>query len=84
MATAVFSHAGSWIANAGEAFRHVERIECVGLMHSRQKLAINAATHCGHTWLTFTYDPQLFDAADLQQMARMYEAHINVAREQLS
>ena len=84
MATAVFSHAGSWIANAGEAFKHVERIECVGLLHLRQKLAINAATHCGHTWLTFTYDPQLFDATDLQQMARMYEGQIALAREQLS
>jgi hypothetical protein len=84
MATAVFSHAGSWIANAGEAFKHVERIECVGLLHPRQKLALNATTHCGHTWLTFTYDPQLFDAAEVQQIARMYEAQIAVAREQLS
>ena len=83
MATAVFSHAGSWIANAGDAFKHVERIECVGPLHPRQKLAINAATHGGHTWLTFTYDPQLFDPADLQQIARMYEAQIAVAREQL-
>jgi len=84
MATAVFSHAGSWIASAGEAFKHVERIECVGLLHTRQKLAVNAATHCGHTWLTFTYDPHLFDAEDIQQMAHIYERQIAVAREQLS
>ena len=83
MATAVFSHAGSWIASAGEAFEHVERIECVGLLHPRQKLAVNAATHCGHTWLTFTYDPHLFDAEDIQQMAHMYERQIAMAREQL-
>ncbi len=37
MATGVFSHAGSWIANAGEAFKHVDRIECVGLLHLATK-----------------------------------------------
>jgi len=84
MATGVFSHAGSWIANAGEAFKHVERIECVGLLHSRQHLAVNAATHCGHTWLTFTYDPQMLGVADVRELAEMYENQLALAREELS
>ena len=83
MATGVFSHAGSWIANAGEAFKHVGRIECVGLLHSRQNLAVNAATHNGQTWMTFTYDAQLFTAGEAQQLARLYEQQIELARREL-
>ena len=83
MATGVFSHAGSWIASAGEAFKHVDRIECIGLLHSRQSLAVNAATHRGQTWVTFTYDPQLFSADEAQQLAQMYEQQIALAREEL-
>ena len=83
MATGVFSHAGSWIANAGEAFKHVERIECVGLLHPRQRLALNAATHAGQTWASITYDPQLFSPADAQQLAQLYEQQIAQARKEL-
>ncbi|HJP92655.1 MAG TPA: hypothetical protein VJ875_11920 [Pyrinomonadaceae bacterium] len=83
MATAVFSHAGSWIANASEALKHVERIECVGLLHMRQNLAVNAATHAGTTWLTFTYDPQLLTTGDVQQLAQMYQQQIGRARGEL-
>jgi len=72
MATAVFTHAGSLLANGGEAFKHVERIECVGLLHPRQNLAINAATHSGHTWLTFTYDPALLTTDDVKQLTQLY------------
>ena len=83
MATAVFSHAGSWIANAGEAFKHVERIECVGLLHPRQSLAVNAATHADQTWLSFTYDPQLLNADEAHELAQMYEEQIKLARQEL-
>ena len=83
MGTGVFTHAGSWIANAGEAFKHVERIECVGLLHPRQSLALNAATHGGQTWLSITYDPQLFSASEAQQFAQIYEQQIAHAREEL-
>lgn len=83
MATGVFSHAGSWIANAGEAFKHVDRIECVGLLHPRQRLALNAATHAGQTWLTLTFDPELFSAAEARQLAQIYEQQITCAREAL-
>ena len=76
MCTAVFSHAGSWMANAGEAFRHVERIECIGLLHSRQDLAINAASHAGTTFITFTYYCQ---AEDVQPLAEMYAQEITKA-----
>jgi len=68
MGTAVLTH----VAIAGEAFKHVERIECVGLLHTRQNLAINAATHSGHTWLTFTYDPAMLTADDIKQLTQLY------------
>jgi hypothetical protein len=83
MATAVFTHAGSWLANAGEAFKHVERIECVGLLHSRQNLAINAATHAGHTWVTLTYDPVQLTADDIKQLTQLYSNQIAQARREL-
>jgi hypothetical protein len=83
MATAVFTHAGSWLANAGEAFKHVERIECVGLLHPRQNLAVNAATHSGQTWLTLTYDPAQLTADDVQQLTKLYSAQIAQARQEL-
>jgi hypothetical protein len=83
MATGVFSHAGSWIANAGEAFKHVEKIECVGLLHPRQSLAINAATHRGQTWLTFTYDRELLSGDNIRQLAGMYEQQIALAQQEL-
>ena len=84
MGTCVFSHAGSWIANAGEAFKHVGEIECIGLLHPRQNLAVNAATHQGQTWLTFTYDPKLFSAQEVRQLAEMYQEQIALARNELS
>jgi hypothetical protein len=84
MATAVFTHAGSWFANAGEAFKHVERIECVGLLHTRQNLAVNAATHSGHTWLTLTHDPAVLTAADVKQLAQLFSEQIGRTRRELS
>jgi len=84
MATAVFTHATSWLASAGEAFKHVDRIECVGLLHTRQNLAINAATHSGHTWLTFTYDPALLTKTDVKQLTRLFAEQIAQARRELS
>jgi hypothetical protein len=83
MATGVFSHAGSGMANACEAFKHVERIESVGLLHPRQNLAINAATHHGHTWLTLTYDPALLATDDVRELSRLYEQQIALAYESL-
>ena len=83
MGTGVFSHAASWIAQAGEAFKHVDRIECVGLLHSRQSLAVNGATHCGQTWLSFTYDPQSLSTDEVQQLGQMYEEQIALARDEL-
>lgn len=83
MATGVFSHAGSGMANACEAFKHVERIESVGLLHPRQNLAINAATHHGHTWLTLTYDPALLTTDDVRELTRLYEQQIALAYENL-
>ncbi len=83
MATGVFSHAGSWLASAGEAFKHVERIECIGLLHPRQHLATNAATHNGTTWLTFTYDPAQLRTQEVENLRRSYKDQIELARQEL-
>lgn len=79
MTTAVFSHADRWAAGAREAFAEVERIECVGLLHTRQNLAINGATHRGQTWMTFTYDTGLLRASDVEELVRMYRSKISHA-----
>jgi hypothetical protein len=84
MATAVFSHADRWAGDAAEAFKYVTRIECVGLLHTRQHLAINGATHHGQTWLTFTYDPALLDASDARELGRMYEQQLALAWKELA
>jgi hypothetical protein len=84
MATGVFSHADRWAGDAAEAFKYVTRIECVGLLHSRQHLTINGATHQGQTWLTFTYDPALLDVEDARAIAGMYEQQIALARKELT
>jgi hypothetical protein len=84
MATGVFSHAGRWAGDAVEAFKYVTRIECVGLLHSRQHLAINGATHNGQTWLTFTYDPALLAASDARELVQLYEQQLAAARKELA
>lgn len=83
MATGVFSHSDRWAGGAGKSFKSVTRIECVGLLHSRQRLAINGATHQGRTWLTFTYDPALLDESDTRKLAQMYEQQLAAARKEL-
>lgn len=83
MATGVFSHSDRWAGDAAKAFESVRKIECVGLLHSRQHLAINGATHQGQTWLTFTYDPALLDAEHAREIAGMYEQQIALARKEL-
>ena len=84
MATGVFSHAERWTEGNSEVFQHVEKIECIGLLHSRQCLAVNGVTHQGWTWLTFTYDPGLLFAEDIQQLAEMYQERIALAQRELA
>jgi hypothetical protein len=84
MATGVFSHADRWAGAAAEAFKYVTRIECVGLLHPRQHLAMNAATHQQQTWLTFTYDPALLSREDIHELAQMYGQQIDLARKELT
>lgn len=79
MATAVFSHADRWAGSARQAFAEVERIECVGLLHARQSIAINGATHRGQTWMTFTYDTGLLRASDVEELVDMYRSKISDA-----
>lgn len=83
MATGVFSHADRWAGEARDAFKHVERIECVGLLHPRQNLAINAATHREQTWVTFTYDTGLLRATDVDELVAIYKDQLALAREEL-
>jgi hypothetical protein len=77
MATGVFSHADRWAGTARQAFAELEHIECVGLLHTRQNIAINGATHRGQTWMTFTYDTGLLRASDAAQLARIYRRQID-------
>jgi hypothetical protein len=83
MATGVFSHADRWAGKVSEAFRHVNRIECVGLLHPRHGLAINAATHLGQTWMTFTYDDGLLGNQDAEELVKIYCRQIELARKEL-
>ena len=83
MATGVFSHADRWAGEAREAFKYVDRIECVGLLHTRQNLAINGATHQGQTWMTFTYDAGQLRATDADELVRMYQRQLETARIEL-
>ena len=73
MATGVFSQS---IAGAARRVQNVERIECVGLLHPRQSVAINGATHQGKTWLTFTYDTGLLRTTDEEELIRLFEQQI--------
>jgi hypothetical protein len=79
MATGVFSHADRWAGDTREAFRNVDRIECVGLLHTRQNMAINAATHRGQTWMTFTYDTGLLRASDVDELVALYKQQLVTA-----
>ena len=83
MATGIFSHADRWAGDAREAFKHVDRIECVGLLHARQNLAINGATHLDQTWMTFTYDAGLMREADVADLLKIYNDQLALARNEL-
>jgi len=83
MATGVFSHADRWAGAAREAFKHVAGIECVGLLHPRQSLAINAATHRDQTWMTFTYDGGLLRPIDVEQLVEIYKHQLALAHQEL-
>jgi hypothetical protein len=80
MATGVFSHAERWIGDSDELFHHVEKIESIGQLHARYRVAINGATHCGRTWLTFTYDPALLSPEEIQCLVEMYQQQLALAR----
>ncbi len=83
MATGVFSHADRWAGEAREAFKYVDRIECVGLLHPRQNLAINAATHHQQTWMTFTYDTGMLRASDAEELVEIYQHQLRLAQQEL-
>lgn len=81
MATGTFSHVDRG-QDRGQ-IDHVEKIECIGLMGEQHGVAINGATYRDQTWFTFTYDPGLLSAADIQRLVGMYEEQIALARKEL-
>ncbi len=81
MATGMFSHVDRG-QDRGQ-IDHIEKIECIGLMGEQHGVAINGATYRGQTWFTFTYDPGLLTAADIQRLVGMYEEQIALARKEL-
>jgi hypothetical protein len=83
MATGIFSHADRWAGDAREAFKHVDRIECVGLLHARQNLAVNGATHRNETWMTFTYDAGVLRDTDVDDLVKAYNDQLAIARNEL-
>lgn len=83
MATGVFSHADRWAGEALEAFKNVDRIECVGLLHPRQNLAINGVTHHQQTWTTFTYDAGMLRASDVDELVEIYKRQLKLAQQEL-
>jgi hypothetical protein len=82
MATGVFSHVERW--NTGrDLFSALESVECVGLLHPFQALAINGATHNARTWLTFTYDVSLFEPQHIRRLMDLYMDQIELAHRAL-
>lgn len=80
MGTGVFSHFESMTGAFDEVFNHLEEIESIGLLHARHALAINGATRDARTWITFTYDPGLLTANDIESLIEMYEDQLDAAR----
>jgi len=83
MTTGVFSHVERLTAHDNEVFRKVEKIESIGLLHPRHCLAINGATHCGQTWLTFTYDSSMLTDEDVRQIVALYQEEFSNVRREL-
>jgi hypothetical protein len=83
MATGIFSHLERLAAKDREVFRKVEKIESIGQLHLHHCVAINGATHCGQTWLTFTYDPALLAGEDVDQIIELYREEFSSARKEL-
>jgi hypothetical protein len=73
MGTAVFSHLERLDRSDELVFQNVERVECVGLLHKQHSLALNGSTQRSRTWLTFTYDPSLLFATDIDRLIEIYK-----------
>ena len=84
MSTGVFSHAERWTGESSEIFERAEKVESIAQLHPHHSVAITGATHRGRTWLTFTYDPGLLSAEDIQQLVEMYQEQVAVARREFA
>jgi hypothetical protein len=83
MGTAVFSHGESRANGVGKGLQIADRIECIGLLQKRQRLAINGTTHKNHTCLTLTYDSGLFCTEAIKLLCEMYREQIELALREL-
>lgn len=83
MATGVFTHVDSHAISFGEAFQNVDRIECIGLLHPRQAVAINGTTHRNITSLTLTYDSGLLTKTNAAELVNLYLEQIEKARQEI-
>ena len=84
MATGVFSHAERWTEESAEIFQQVDRVESIGQLHTSYCVGITGGTYSGRTWLTFTYDPALLSAEDVDQMIELYQDQLALARREFA
>jgi hypothetical protein len=81
--TAIFSHVSGWTSASEHGFKLVDGIECIGLCHPRQSLAINGVTHQDKTRLTFTFDQGLYDRTQINQIAEIFLDQLQRFREEV-
>jgi hypothetical protein len=84
MATGVFTHVDKWSNRGCPAFDLVYKIESVGQLHKRHRLAIHSVTLREHTWFTFTYDATRLTTADVEELCEMYRAQLVTAQRELT
>jgi hypothetical protein len=76
MGTGVFSHLELRGTEESGGFPAIKRVECIGPLPAGQPLGIYGVTHRERTWLTFTYDPALLSAGDMDCLIELYQAQL--------
>ena len=82
--TIPFSYGKEWSGRQDNAFRNVDKIECIGQLHKRHGVAMNAVTHSGRTWMTFTFDSGQMSSAGIEQLADLYQQQIVLAEREIA
>jgi hypothetical protein len=78
MGTMLFSHVER-LAPDGAALGCVQRIEIMSNLDLRHAVGLAAMTLGDRTQLSFTYDPALLDAADVEELASLYREELCAA-----